>query len=137
MPNDPSTPAGYVRLLITDTQVDDPATMIFTDEEIDAFLANNVQQPYRAAAVALETIATDQVLVLKVMKVLDLETDGSKVSKALLDRAALLRAQADDDPATADDDFAVAEFADPVFGRRERIFKGLETEGILPEFLDP
>lgn len=123
MPNDPSTPAGYVRLLITDTQVDDPDTMIFQDEEIEAFLANNVQQPYRAAAVALETIATDQVLVLKVMKVLDLETDGAKTSDALLKRAALLRAQADDDPGTADDDFAVAEFADPVFGRRELLHK--------------
>lgn len=137
MPNDPSTPAGYVRLLITDTQVDDTATMIFTDAEIQAFLTYNVSQPYRAAAVALETIATDQALVLKVIKVLDLETDGAKTSDALLKRAAILRAQADDDPGTADDDFAVAEFADPVFGRRERIFKGLETEGLLPEVLDP
>lgn len=123
MPNDPSTPAGYVRLLITDTDVDHPENLLFADQDIGAFLANNGDSIYRAAAVALETIATDQALVLKVIKTLDLETDGAKVSKALLDRAAVLRSQADDDSATADDDFAVAEFADPVFGWRERLAK--------------
>lgn len=128
MPNNPATPEGYVRLLITDTLVDDPDTMIFTDAEIAAFLDRNGQSVYRAAAVALETIATDQVLVLKVIKTLDLETDGAKVAAQLLARAKTLREQADDDPDSADDDFAIAEFADPVFGRRELLHKGLLTD---------
>jgi hypothetical protein len=123
MPNDPTTPLGYVRLLITDTSVDDDDDRIFEDEEIQAFLDNNAGQPYRAAAVALETIATSEVLVQKVIKTLDVETDGSKVAAQLLARAATLRQQADDNIDDDDEDFAIAEFADPVFASRDHRFR--------------
>lgn len=122
MPYDVTTPAGQVRLLITDTS-DDPTVQLFADDEIDAFLGLEDSSVFRAAALALETIASDQVLVLKVIRTLDVQTDGAKVSDALLKRAAVLRARADDDADTAEDDFAVAEFADPVFGSRERLLK--------------
>lgn len=81
---------GKVRLLIPDNK---PDAWVFADIEIDGFLAMETGVK-RAAALALETIASDQVLVLKVIKILDLTTDGAKVSDALLKRAEKLRDQA-------------------------------------------
>ena len=122
MPIDYETAAGQVRLLITDIHVDDDANpdQIFADAQITAFLAIEGASVLRAAAMALETIAVDQALVLKVIRTLDVTTDGAKVADSLMKRAAALRAQADDDEAE-DDDFAIAEFADPVFGYRDRL----------------
>lgn len=117
---DYTTAAGQVRLLIPDT---DDSGYIFEAEQISAFLVLEGDNVFRAAALALETIASDQVLVLKVMRTLDVQTDGAKASDALLKRAAGLRARADDDPDDVDDDFAVAEFADPVFGYRQRMHR--------------
>jgi hypothetical protein len=115
---DYTTPAGRVRLLAADTDETDP---VLTNDQVDAFLAIEGDNIQRAAALALETIAVDQALVLKVIKTLDVSTDGAKVADTLLKRAAVLRAQADQVDEDADDDFAVAEFADPVFGYRDRM----------------
>lgn len=114
---DYTTPAGQVRLLIPDT---DETVFVFGDPEIDGFLALELGNVFRAAALAVETIATNEALVLKVIDTLDVKTDGAKLSDALLKRAAQLRARADETPEEDDDgDFAVAEFADPVFGARQ------------------
>lgn len=123
MPVDYTTSAGQVRLLITDPYVDGDTSdaQVFTDDQVDAFLTMEGSNVYRAAAMALETIAVDQALVLKVIRTLDVQTDGAKVADSLLKRAAALRQRADDDADSADDDFAVAEFADPVFGYRDRM----------------
>lgn len=51
---DPSTPAGRVRLLIADTQAE-----VFSDAEIAAFLAMESDIVYNAAALALESLASD------------------------------------------------------------------------------
>lgn len=125
MPYDVNTPAGQVRLLITDTS-DDLDVQLFTDDEIDAFLLMEGSNVFRGAALALETVAVDQALVLKVIRTLDVQTDGAKVAESLLKRAVMLRARADDDADTAEDDFAVAEFADPVFGARERFWRQVD-----------
>lgn len=119
---DVTTPAGQVRLLAADmaTEAND---RLFTDDQIQAFLTLEADSVFNAAALALETMAVDQVMVLKVIKTLDVSTDGAKVADALLKRAAALRARAADDADTAEDDFAIAEFADPVFGYRERLNK--------------
>lgn len=124
MPVDYTTAAGQVRLLITDIHIDADANpdQIFADAQITAFLAIEGSSVHRAAAMALETIAVDQALVLKVIRTLDVQTDGAKVADSLLKRAAALRAQADAaDEAADDDDFAIAEFADDVFGYRDRL----------------
>lgn len=113
---DPTTDRGQVRLLIVDTDVAENAT--FTDAEIDTFLLLETGV-FTAAALALETIAVNEALVLKVIQTLDLKTDGAKLAAELRARAKDLRARADDDAADIDDDFAVAEFADPVFGYRD------------------
>lgn len=104
---DPSTPAGEVRLYIPDR--DEDAAM-FDDVEIDVFLAQNGGDTLLAAASALETVASSNAMVLKVMTVLGTTTDGAKVSDSLLRRAAVLRQTAAkrDEAAGADEYVGVA-----------------------------
>ena len=86
---------GQVRLLITDTDHDNP---IFQDNEIDFFLNNTAvdgNDVNLAGAKALETIAASEALVQKKIKLLDLTTDGPAVAKSLREAAALLREQSD------------------------------------------
>lgn len=86
---------GQVRLLITDTDSDNP---IFEDEEIDFFLSNTAvdgNDVNLAGAKALETIAASEALVQKKIKLLDLTTDGPAVAKSLREAAALLREQSE------------------------------------------
>lgn len=98
MPVDYTTPEGQVRLLIADVS-DDPAKLVLTDAQVTGFLSLNAGNVRRAAADALDAIATSEALVSKVIRTQDLATDGAKVAAALQTKAAQLRAQAD----TADD----------------------------------
>ena len=104
---DYATASGQVRLLINDT---DDAVPVFSDEEINAFLALEGDSVKRAAAQALDTIADDEALTSKVIRTQDLSTDGAKVADALRKRAAGLRSQAAED----DDDAAGGFFFDIV-----------------------
>lgn len=108
----PSEPDGMVRLLLSD--VVEP--YVFTDDEIAAFLALEGGSVKRAAAQAIDTNATDQVLAMKVLKTQDLSTDGAAVAKAMREHADRLRAQAD----TEDDDagffFDVVNVTGPAYG---------------------
>ncbi|MFC8732176.1 hypothetical protein ACFT5B_06940 [Luteimicrobium sp. NPDC057192] len=112
---DYTTAAGQVRLLIADVGV----TQILDDAQITGYLAAYGLTPTspaseragirRAAADALDAIATSEALVSKVIKTQDLSTNGAQVADALRNHAATLRDQA----ATDDDDaswFGVAEF---------------------------
>ena len=93
---DLTTDGGQVRLLITDTDHDNP---IFQDNEIDFFLSNTAIDGTNdinlASAQALETIASSEALVQKKIKLLDLTTDGPAVAEALRTSAKLLREQSD------------------------------------------
>lgn len=60
-------------------------------------------------------------MVLKVIKTLSQQTDGAKVSDALLKRAAKLREQADLDDASAGDAWDIAEIAYTDFNTLEII----------------
>lgn len=112
------TAIGTVRLLTPDNQLDGH---IFEDEEIAAFLSLEGGSVRRAAALALETIAADQALVLKAIRLLDVQTDGPKVADSLLKRAATLRQQAEVDDAVAGSGaFDIAEMVFDSFGARER-----------------
>lgn len=115
---DVSSERGKVRLLVPDTS---PTAFVFEDAEVDAFLAIEGNSVRRAAALALETLASNQALVLKVIKLMDLQTDGAKLSDALLKRAGLLRAQADDDDMAAGGLFDWAEMVLDPFSARERL----------------
>jgi len=93
---DLNTDRGKVRLLIPDNNVD---SYVFEDDEIDKFLTlenidgeNNVKL---ASALALETLASSEVLIQKKIKLLDLTTDGVSISKELRARAERLREESD------------------------------------------
>ena len=116
-----STDAGKVRLIIPDNN---STNYVFEDDEIDAFLALEYSNTRRGAALALETIASNEAYTLKVIKLLDLQTDGAKTSDALLKRAKLLREQADrEDDSVEGGAFDIAEWVVDDFSARERIEK--------------
>jgi hypothetical protein len=122
--------SGQVRLLISDI---DEANFIFSDTEIAGYLAGydllgngpvSPRQPIlRAAADALDAIATSEALVSKVVQTVDgLQTDGAKVANSLRTRADSLRRQADalDDiepEGPPDAYFGVAPFCPPPYSR--------------------
>lgn len=109
-----------VRLLIPDT---DTAMAIFQDEELDALLVLESDNVLRTAAMALETIASSQVQVLKVIRLMDLTTDGAAVSRELRARAVALRARADELEAAEDDGaFDVAEMTVNHFSWRDQVY---------------
>ena len=115
-----STQAGQLRLIIPDRNLDDP---IFQDEELATFLVLETGLK-RAAALALETIASDEALTQKVIRVQALSTDGAAVARVLLARAEKLRTQAEQDEAREDGGaFDIAEMPGTVFAERERIIK--------------
>jgi len=117
---DPSTDAGRVRLLCTDTNSTYP---IFDDDEISAFLSLNGSSVKRAAAGALRTIAASEVLVQKRIKLMDLQTDGPAEAAELRRLAKDLISEAEVDEAGDGDASDYAEMADTVFQKRERIWK--------------
>lgn len=98
-----STSRDQVRLLIGDTDTDEPGNWIFADEEIDAFLAMEQSVVKLAAAQALETMGRSEVMILKVVKILDLQTDGAAVGRELRFQAKELREQYYDSDANLPD----------------------------------
>lgn len=123
---DVTTDIGKMRMLIPD-RVD--ADAVFTDEEIAAYLSMNDSNIRRAAADALETIASDEAMTLKVVSTLDLSTNGASTSDAILARAKLLRQQADD--ADAGEEGGSLDYAEMdlnAFTRRERVWKQAQRE---------
>ncbi len=115
---DVTTTRGKVRLLCTDSVL---ANEIFADAEIDAFLTLESSDVRRAAALALETIASSEVLVQKRIRLLELTTDGPAESAELLKRAKLLRDQALEAEAGTDSMIDWAEMNLDDFSVRERL----------------
>ncbi len=98
MSYDVNTDIGKVRLLCRDT--DESA---FTDEEIQTFInltAIDGETDVRlAAANALETMATNEALLLKKISTLDLSTDGPALAQSLRESASKLRNLVEEDVA--------------------------------------
>src|SRR5690625_6438165 len=101
-PPDYQTAIGQVRSLIPDVEpLEDPADLsadpeyIFDDALIQSYLVLARDNVYRAAAIAVNTLATSEALILKVLKSDDRQTDGAKLADALGRRAAWLDEQAD------------------------------------------
>lgn len=126
-----NTARGQVRLLIADLADEESGKQILTDDMVDGYLRrwgvtdgateNFLRGPVgRAAADALDAIATSEALTLKVLRTADgVTTDGAKLADALRKQAAALRAQADKDDleeGAIDDVFGVVEFT-PYPGR--------------------
>lgn len=112
---DTGTSVGVVRMLITDR---DEASPIFQDHEIEAFLSLESNSVRLAAAQALDTIAVDQALVLKLIKTLHLSTDGPAVARALHEQAKALRDREEGRGA-----FAIAEMVNNKWDREEFSWK--------------
>jgi hypothetical protein len=115
---DTTTSIGKMRMIIQDK---DEQNVFFQDEELQAFLdmASDVR---RAAADALESMASNQAMVLKVVRTLSLSTDGAATARALREHAKSLRDQADLADAGDGGLFEIAEFAGDVFTQRERVW---------------
>jgi len=107
---DLSTDRGKVRLLIQDSN---ETYAFYQDAEIDCFITMagdlDGDTVRNAAAIALESWASNQVMILKVTTLLDLKVDGAKVAKEMRERAKTLREEAI--TASSDAGFDIAEMA--------------------------
>lgn len=117
---DTTTDTGKIRLLIFDT---DSTNYVFEDAELAVFYDIEGDSLKRAAALALETMASNEAFVQKVITLMDLRTDGAATARALLARADKLRSQADDEEYAADGAFEFAEWVVDDFSARERLAK--------------
>lgn len=104
VPVDYSTTTGQVRLLIPDTEqlenLADPlaaASFIFSDSQIQAFLALYADNVKKAAAQAKLVLATSEALINKVISTYDYKTDGAKLGAELREQAKALREEAERD----------------------------------------
>ncbi len=109
-----NTNADNVRMLIGDTDID---SAIFNDSEISNFLSLEDNNVFTAAALALNAMANNQLLVLKVMKIMDVQTDGAAVARELRFQAIELRKR------DAEGVVEIAEIVTTDFQYRERIHK--------------
>lgn len=98
---------------------------LLSDDDLETFLALQTGDVRLAAAMALDTIATNEALVQKRIKLLDITTDGPAVAKSLREHAAQLREEAD-----GDDAFDWAEMVTTTSAWDERIFAQAQR-GIL------
>lgn len=99
-----------IRYLIPDIEQIDwddsgESSYLFEDEHLQALLEINRGRVKRAAADAVEAIATSEALISKVIKTEDLQTDGAKVANALLVRARQLRDSDREDEGREDAEF--------------------------------
>ncbi|KKN50678.1 hypothetical protein LCGC14_0630270 [marine sediment metagenome] len=79
---------GKVRSRIGDT---DSANIIFHDEEIQVFLADENSNIVHASALALEVMASSASLLSKMEKIGDYSVTGTKMAEMLLATAAKMR----------------------------------------------
>ena len=116
---DSGTDLGKMRLLISDT---DQSRPIMDDEDLQAFtiIAGHY---WPGAAMALDSIATNEVLTQKVLTIMGTSTDGAKVAKELRARAMQLRADFKNFGPTTELGFATAEMPDGAFSREEMLLK--------------
>lgn len=125
---DLSTNVGMIRLLIPDREI---AEYFFEDEELNALQAMQIGataaiKNVRTAAAALEILASDEAYTLKVVRLLDLTTNGPATAAELRARAAALWAKADEMESAVAGDFDWAEWVVNDFSGRER----LDAEGL-------
>lgn len=106
---DITTNRGKTRLYAQDTIT---ANAIFSDDEIDAFLAANGDNVYLAAADALEIIAANQAYILKVISNNGLSTNGAATAAALRETARVWREKAQSNVGTTNSGIILVPNAD-------------------------
>lgn len=96
---------------------------LLSDDDIQFFLDLNNDNVRRAAADALDTIASSEVLIQKRITLLDLKTEGDGVAKSLREHAKRLR-EADDEASDENDTlFDYAEMGLGPFNRHKLWWK--------------
>jgi len=123
---DLTTDRGLVRGLIPDRDI---SNYIFDDAEIDAFLTLESNDVRCATALALETMASNEAYVQKVIHLMDLTTNGAQTAAALMARAKLLREQSLAAAIAALDELDYAEMVVNDFSGRERLEKEALRDG--------
>ena len=122
---DPSTDAGKVRLRISDTDSD---RTVMSDEEITACLDMAGNSIPLAAAMALESIAVNEILCLKVVNLMGaIQTDAASASKVLMALAQKLRDEHTNGPPD-EAGFLTIEMVDGTEAREEKWRKHVESE---------
>lgn len=116
---DPTTDLGKCRLLCSDT---DSTRQIMSDEDLAAFIVM-AGHYMPAAAMALDSIAANEVLSLKVLNIMGMSTDGASVAKMLMARAQKIRDDYMRYSAANGPGFATAEMPDGTFSWDEKILK--------------
>lgn len=99
-----TSPVELLRLLLNDVDTD-PAEQVFTDQDLEGFLQLEDGRIKLAAAQAIDTNASNEVLASKVLQSQDWQTDGAKVADALRKHAQALRDQHYRDVEDADEGF--------------------------------
>ena len=123
-----NTAIGKLRLLaIKDTNIADP---VFTDEEYEVFLGIEGDNMLRAIARVLETVATSTLYVQKVIRLLDIQTDGAALAQEFRMQAERHRKQADEEDARDGTNWAIAEQNVSVFSEREIWWNEWMRDGI-------
>jgi len=115
----PTTDLGKCRLLCSDT---DATRQIMSDEDLAAFIVM-AGHYMPAAAMALDSIAANEVLSLKVLNIMGMATDGASVAKMLMLRAQKIRDDYERYAAANGPGFATAEMPDGSFAWEEKILK--------------
>lgn len=116
---DPTTDIGKMRLLIADT---DELRPIMQNEDLQGFIAI-AGNYWLGAAMALDSIAANEVMTQKVLTIMGTSTDGAKVAKELRARANQLREDFKNFGPTTELGFATAEMPDGAFSAEEMLLK--------------
>lgn len=93
-----------VRTLIPDTEAIFGASSnetLFSDDDINNFLLAGGDSVLRATALACMAIGTSEALISKVIRTQDLQTDGARLSDAMVKKADALFKRADAEDAAA------------------------------------
>lgn len=107
-----------MRLLIGDTDV---SNEIFDDASIDAFLDLGASEVLLGAALGAEGIASSELYIQKVIRIMDLETDGAATAREWRLKAKQWRDLYEDGLGDPDGAFDFAELVYDQFSFRERI----------------
>jgi hypothetical protein len=113
---DPATDIGFMRLTCTDTDTDDP---ILQDEEYSAFLARESGNVDLGSARALDSMASNEAMINKIITHNGLTIDGVSVSRELRKHAESLRKSAKENDVTGE--FAIAGMVTTQFSLRDQL----------------
>jgi hypothetical protein len=115
-----ASPLGQCRLLGFDTDLENAS---FQDEEWTVFLNLNNQDVRLATAQGVDVLAGSEAYIQKVVKLLDMTTNGPATAKSLHDYAAELRRQAYEGDGDMIGFIDVAETVESPWTYRERMVK--------------